>query len=108
MNHTNFFSLFTPIDVSNKGCIYARPNILINSNDVTTVEYNMVVFTIRHIDRYKLSSKIYRNLGLPTVNTFKHMVSTNVISKCPISLSDIINAERKVSKESNHGAKQVQ
>ena len=43
------------------------------------------------IERAKLSMKIYNNLGLPTVKKFKHMVSTDMISNCPISVVDINN-----------------
>ena len=53
----------------------------------------MVGFTSRQIERSKLSRKIYINVGLPTVNNFKHMVSTNIISNCSISVADIRNAE---------------
>ena len=61
------------------------------SNVFTTAEEKMVGFTIRQIDRAKLSKKIYNNVGIPTVENFKHMVSTNVISNCPISVPDISN-----------------
>ena len=63
-----------------------------NSNFITTVEENMVVFTSRQIDRAKLSRKIYNNVGLTTVNKFNHMVSTNMISNCTISVTYISNA----------------
>ena len=49
----------------------------------------MVVFTSRKIYRSKLSSKIYSNVGLPTLKNFNHRVSINMISKCPISVADI-------------------
>ena len=72
----------------------------------------MVGFTSRKIDRAKLAREIYSNLGLPTVKTFKRMVSTNMISNCPISVEDIINAENiyghqcQVSKSSQQGENQ--
>ena len=64
-----------------------------NSNVVTTVEVNVVGFTSRKIERSKSAMKIFSNVGLPTVNKFKHMVSTNIISKCPMEVADRINAE---------------
>ena len=54
----------------------------------------MLEFTSRKIERFKLARKIYRNVGLPTVKNFKHMVSTNTIENFPISVADIINDER--------------
>ena len=53
----------------------------------------MVVFTSIQIDKENLSSKIYSNVGLPTVKNFNHMVSTNMISNYPISVVHIRNAE---------------
>ena len=54
----------------------------------------MVGFTSREIERAKLSSKIYINVGLPTVKNFKHILSTKMISKCLISVADISNDEK--------------
>ena len=50
-------------------------------------------FTSIQIDKAKLDSKIYNNVGLPTVKNVMHMVSTNMISNCPISVSDTSNSE---------------
>ena len=63
-------------------------------NVFTIMEENMVGLTIRKIERAKLGSKIYSNLGLPTVKDFKHMVSTNTILKCSILVADISNYEK--------------
>ena len=57
----------------------------------------MVVFTSRQIEKTKLFRKFYINVGLPTEKNFKHMLSINIISKCPISVSDISNAENVYS-----------
>ena len=54
----------------------------------------MVVFTSIQIDKENLSSKIYSNVGLPTVKNFNHMVSTNMISNWPIPVADIRNDEK--------------
>ena len=59
--------------------VFNTPYNTANSNVFTTAEENMVEFISRQIERYKLSSKIYINVGLPTVNNLKHMVSTNLI-----------------------------
>ena len=53
----------------------------------------MMGFTRRQVERDKLASKIYSNIGLPTGNKFNHTVSTNTISNCPISLEYINIAE---------------
>ena len=63
------------------------------SNVVTTVEENMVGFISRQIERAKLSMKIYTNVGLPAVNNSKHILSTNMILNCLISVADKINTE---------------
>ena len=54
----------------------------------------MVGFTSRKIERAKLVRKIYINVGLPIVKNFKDMVSTNMISNCPISVAYIINSDK--------------
>ena len=54
----------------------------------------MIGFTSIQIERDELASNIYSNVGIPSVNNFKHMISTNMISNCPISVADISNAEK--------------
>ena len=54
----------------------------------------MVELTSRQIESSKLAIKIYRNVGIPIVKKFKHMVSTNIISNCSISVADISNAKK--------------
>ena len=53
----------------------------------------MLGFTNTKIKRDKLARNIYNDVGLPTVDKFNHIVSTNMISKCPISVIDISNDE---------------
>ena len=50
-----------------------------NLNIFATAKENVVGFTSRQIESSKLGRKIYRNVGTPTVENFKHMVSTNMI-----------------------------
>ena len=52
----------------------------------------MVGFS-RQIYRSRLSSKIYSYVRLPTVKNFNHMLSTNIIPNCPISVAYIRNTE---------------
>ena len=47
----------------------------------------------RQIERGGLVRKIYNIVEMATVKKFKHMLSTNMISNCPISVADIINAK---------------
>ena len=54
----------------------------------------MVGLTSRQIHRAKLAIKIYKDVGLPSINKFKNIVSTNIISNFPISVADISNAEK--------------
>ena len=54
----------------------------------------MAGFISRQIERDKLSTEIYSNIGLPTAKNFNIMVSTNMIQKLPISVTDIINDEK--------------
>ena len=65
-----------------------------NSNVITAVEENMVGLTSIQIERAKLARKIYSNVGIPTMTNFKHMVSRKMVSYFPISVADIINAEK--------------
>ena len=53
----------------------------------------MVGFTSRQIERTKLASEIYNNVVLPTVNNFKRMLSTNMVSNCPMAVAHISNAD---------------
>ena len=41
----------------------------------------------------KLPRKTYGNIGIPNLKNFKHMVSINMISNCPIPVGDTINSE---------------
>ena len=54
----------------------------------------MVGFTIRQIERDRLSRKICSNVGIPTAKNFKQIVSTTMISRCTIPVANIINAEK--------------
>ena len=54
----------------------------------------MVGFTRRQIERPKLSRKTYSNIWLPNINNVKHMVSTNMIPNCPVSVADISSNEK--------------
>ena len=73
-------------------CVFNPTYTTENPNLITTVEEYMVVSTSIQIDRTKLASKINNNVGLPTVKNFDHMVSTNMISNCPISVAYISNS----------------
>ena len=61
---------------------------------VTTVQENLTGFTKREADGAKLARKIYRALGCPSIESFKHALRTNLIKNCPVTTQDAINAEK--------------
>ena len=54
----------------------------------------MVGLTSRKMERTKLESKIYINVGIRTVTNFKHMVSTNMMWNFPVLVAYIISYEK--------------
>ena len=46
------------------------------------------------LQQAKEARTLYHNVGPPTVKNFKHMISTNMIANCPITIRDFDNAEK--------------
>jgi hypothetical protein len=65
----------------------------LEQHHVTTVKENMTGFTKREVDGAKLARKVYRALGCPSLESFKHALRTNLIKNCPVTTQDAINAE---------------
>ena len=101
IDHTNMvLSILTPIYVSsssgeiNKVQMSSIPYIL-HKTPMLSPQWKKILWYSQseNIQEYKLDRKIYSNLGLTNVNDFNFIVSTNMISSCPISVADISNAE---------------
>ena len=73
--------------------MYSSPHIIQQTPIFQYSVRSMVVFTSRKIERAKLSSNIYNNIGLKTEKNFKNMASTKIISNFPISVAYQINSE---------------
>jgi hypothetical protein len=61
---------------------------------VDSVQENKNGFTNRQFEDAKRARKLYHTLGCPTVVNFKHILRQNLIKNCPITIDDIVNAER--------------
>jgi hypothetical protein len=65
-----------------------------SQHHVSTVKENMAGFTKREVEGAKLARKIYHSMGCPTVESFKHVIRSNLIKNCPVTTQDAINAEK--------------
>jgi hypothetical protein len=61
---------------------------------VDSVQENKHGFTNRQFEDAKKARKLYHTLGCPTVVNFKHFLRQNLIKNCPITIDDVVNAER--------------
>ena len=65
-----------------------------NSHLVTTLSENRKGYTDRQYDREKTAWKLYRIIGMPTVENFKMLLCMNAIQNCPVMVEDVKIAER--------------
>ena len=66
---------------------------------VQTVQENKHFYTPRQIERAKLARMLYQAIGFPSIQDYKAVIKMNVIKNCPVTLDDIIIAERVFGKD---------
>jgi hypothetical protein len=58
-------------------------------NLLSTVEQNKQLYTKRQVARADTARKLYRVIGFPSIRDFKHLIQTNQIKNCPVTVDDI-------------------
>jgi hypothetical protein len=61
---------------------------------INTVEENKVFYTHRQFERAKKARELYHALGTPSVQDFKNMIKTNMISNNPSNTEDVDIAQQ--------------
>ena len=61
---------------------------------VTTVEENKARFSERQVQRATKAYELYAKIGCPSVNEFKALVRNHLINNCPVTIEDILIAEK--------------
>ena len=67
-----------------------------------TVEDNMIGRTKQQKEKAKEARKSHHTMGAPTVRNFKHIIRSNQMSDCPVTLEDIDRAENICGKDILH------
>jgi hypothetical protein len=63
-------------------------------NLLTTVEENKSFYTKRQVEQAEAARKLYQIIGFPSLRDYKHLVQTNQIKNCPVTLEDIKICEK--------------
>ena len=63
-------------------------------NVISTVRENRLHFTPRQNKRALEARALYHKIGCPTVENFKHILCTNIIKNCPVTIEDVNIAEK--------------
>jgi hypothetical protein len=71
-----------------------REFLMLNATAATigTIKANREGFTDRNYERAKRARKALALVGYPSSKDFKHMVSSNMITNCPVTSKDVANA----------------
>jgi hypothetical protein len=71
-----------------------RAFLMLNANAATigTIKASREGFTDRDYERAKQARKALALIGYPSPKDFKHMVSSNMIKNCPVTSTDVANA----------------
>ena len=60
---------------------------------IDTVEENWFHYTDEQYCKAKRARELYHTIGAPTVANFKHLIATNLIKNCPVTVKDVNTAE---------------
>ena len=63
-------------------------------NLLNTVDENKKYYTKRQVDRAEVARKLYQVIGYPSVRDYKHIIQTNQIKNCPVTIEDINISEK--------------
>ena len=61
---------------------------------LNTVEENKSLYTKRQVARADEARKLYGIVGYPSMKDFKHIIQTNQIKNCPVTIEDIKISEK--------------
>jgi hypothetical protein len=61
---------------------------------VETVVYNKKYFTKTQIDRADRARKMYQSIGYPSLKDFLHVLQTNQVKDCPVTVEDVKIAQK--------------
>ena len=56
---------------------------------LNTVEQMKSVYTKRQVDRAEKAKELYAVIGYPSLKDFKHIIQTNQIKNCPVTIEDV-------------------
>jgi hypothetical protein len=71
-----------------------RAFLILNADktSIDTIKTNREGFTERNYERAKRAQKALGLVGYPSPKDFKHMVSSNMIKNCPVTSTNVANA----------------
>ena len=74
------------------------------SRDVTTWNsgHNVIGCNKQQKEQVKVTRKLFHIMGAPTIRNFKHIIKSNQIRNCPMTLDDIDGAEKICRKDILH------
>ena len=64
---------------------------------IESVKENLEGFTTREVTHARRARALYYMMGAPTVVNFKHLVSSNAIQDCPVTIRDIEVADKIIA-----------
>jgi hypothetical protein len=71
-----------------------EPSEKVEVSMFTTVEENKKFYNKRQVERAEKARNLYRVIGCPSIRDYKHIIQTNQIKNCPVTLEDIRVSER--------------
>jgi len=73
---------------------YSRPDLKSGKILVQTIADNTSFYSDRQIAHDKRTQELMHTLGCPSVADLKHIIKMNAIKDCPVTVDDIILAEK--------------
>lgn len=77
---------------------YQNPKLKTGTQLVETLKENKNYYAYQQLERTKQARKFMHTLGCPTVNDLKVIIKMNSIMKYPVTVQDIILAEKNMAK----------
>jgi hypothetical protein len=76
-----------------------EPSEKVEVSMLTTVEENKKFYHKRQVERAEKARNLYRVIGCPSIRDYKHIIQTNQIKNCPVTLEDIRVSERTLGQD---------
>ena len=64
------------------------------SSHIETIQGNAKAFSKREVERARRARELFHILGTPSLDNYKAIIRANMIRNCPVTITDIDNAER--------------